>query len=111
MNFFLTDEQQNAIDAWLDEQNRNIIDSFINDPNYDEDLKNKLIENRELGLEIPPHTSEHGYYTISFTPTPFGNRIYVHHHVSNLSAKIFDISDNQISNSGLSLDDTSEISS
>lgn len=91
MSFFLTEEQQNKIDAWLDEQNKQAIDRLIDDPNYPE--RESLIQNRERGYEVPPHNPDHGYYTISFTPTPFGNRIYAHHHTTNVSTKIFDMDD------------------
>lgn len=93
MSFFITEEQQNKIDDWLDEQNKLAIDKIINDENTTEELKSELIDNRERGLEVPPHDQNYGYYSISFTPTPYGNRIYVHHHINNVSYKIFDIGD------------------
>jgi len=95
MSFFLSEEQQNKIDEWIDSQNKECIDRLINDPIYPE--SETLLENRKRGYEIPPHNPDHGYYSISFTPTPFGNRIYAHHHITNRSTKIFDMDDVKMS--------------
>jgi hypothetical protein len=55
--------------------------------------KTELRNARTHGLEIPIHNQGHGYYSVSFTPTTFGNRIYVHHHITGNSFKIYDLDD------------------
>lgn len=93
MTYFVTDDQEQEINDWIDSENKIYIDKLLENPDYPEEEKQKIIENRERGLETPPHNLQQGYYTVSFTPTPFGNRIYVHHHLNNVSAKVFDIDD------------------
>jgi len=91
MNFFLTPEQQDTLDTWLDEQNKIACEKQLNDPNLPESLKKTLQEERERGLEVPIHNHGYGYYSVSFTPTQFGIRIYAHHHVTGTSFKICDL--------------------
>ena len=52
------------------------------------DLIQKTVE---CGSPTPFFNPKHGYYTISFTPCEFGDRIYIHHHLTGVSKKIFDI--------------------
>lgn len=91
MNFNLTLIQEDEINEWLDEQNEKAIQSQLSSPDLDEVVKKRLKDAVESGLSIPHHSIEHGYYTISFTPCPYGNRIFVHHHVTGESAKVQDI--------------------
>lgn len=93
MTYFVTEEQEKEINEWIDEENKIYIESLLKNPDYPEEEKEKLRDNLDRGLDTPPHKLERGYYTVSFTPTPFGNRIYVHHHLNNVSAKVFDVED------------------
>jgi hypothetical protein len=93
MNYFLTPEQQDTLDNWLDDQNKIACESQLNDDKIPEIHKKTLLEERERGLEVPIHNHGYGYYSVSFTPTRFGTRIYAHHHVTGNSFKIYDLDD------------------
>jgi len=93
MNFHISLEQEEEINQWIDEENKIAIENQLNSDSFDEETKSKLRDSVEAGLEVPLHSLEHGYYSVSFTPTPLGNRIYVHHHVNGSSAKVQDYDD------------------
>ena len=65
--------------------------------------------NLEEGVLIPFFNPEHGYYSISFTPCSYGNRIYVHHHLTNNSHAILDMASTTVINDDASLDIQSKI--
>ncbi len=89
MSFFLTDEQEDAVNLFLDEENRKVCEDQLNTDLPDE-LKEIIQKTIEADSPIPAFDPAVGYYSISFTPTDKGNRIYVHHHISNRSVAISD---------------------
>lgn len=93
MNFNISIEQEEEINQWLDEENKIAIENQLNSDSFDEETKNRLKESVEMGVEVPLHSLEHGYWSISFTPTAIGNRVYVHHHINGSSAKVQDYDD------------------
>lgn len=93
MNFNISIEQEEEINQWLDEENKIAIENQLNSDSFDEETKQRLRESVELGVETPLHSLEHGYWSVSFTPTAVGSRIYVHHHINGSSAKVQDYDD------------------
>lgn len=93
MSYFITPEQQEILDNWLDEENKAAIQMQLNDERMPEIHKKELTEAKEHGLEVPVHNQGHGYYSVSFTPTSFGTRIFAHHHITGKSFKIYDLDD------------------
>jgi hypothetical protein len=90
--FSLTAKQEIEFDAWLVEQNREIVQEQLENadgsiPDEQVEVLKKLLES---GNPIPYHDGKVGYYSISFTPTDFGNRIYVHNHITNESFRLHD---------------------
>jgi len=90
MGFFLTDEQEHAVDVFLDTQNRVIAEQQLESEEIPAEYKDMITKTMDSGSPIPFFNPEYGYYSISFTPCDKGNRIYVHHHLSNISECIFD---------------------
>jgi hypothetical protein len=90
MSFFLTDEQEDALNLFLDEQNRRVCEQQLESETLPDDLKNIIQKTVEAGSPIPAFDPKVGYYSISFTPTEDGNRIYVHHHLAEVSYAIYD---------------------
>jgi hypothetical protein len=90
MGFFLTDEQEHAIDIFLDTQNRIIANKQLESDEVPAEYKDMIEKTLASGSPIPFFNPEYGYYSISFTPCDKGNRIYVHHHLTNISECIFD---------------------
>jgi hypothetical protein len=98
--FSLTAKQEIEFDAWLVEQNQKIVQQQIENadgsiPDEQVEVLKKLLES---GNPIPYHDGKVGYYSISFTPTDFGNRIYVHNHLTNESFRLHDPSVEETSN-------------
>lgn len=90
MSFFITEEQEYELNKFLDEQNRIVVEEQLESEEIPAEYKEMMSNNLEEGAAIPFFNPEHGYYSISFTPCAQGNRIYVHHHITNNSHKIFD---------------------
>jgi hypothetical protein len=90
--FSLTAKQEIEFDAWLQTQNQEIVEKQIqnSDQNLSEEQVEVLKKLLETGSPIPYHDGKYGYYSISFTPTDFGNRIYVHNHITNESFRLHD---------------------
>ena len=108
MSFFLTDEQEDALNLFLDEENKQVCEDQLNS-DLPDDLKQIIQKTVEAGSPIPAFDPAVGYYSISFTPTDKGNRIYVHHHISNKSVAIADpLLDDQIKISDEESEETEE---
>lgn len=90
MSFFLTDEQEDALNLFLDEQNKQVCEKQLESETLPEELKEIIRKTMEAGSPIPAFDPKVGYYSISFTPTEDGNRIYVHHHLAEVSHAIYD---------------------
>jgi len=92
LTFSLTAKQEIEFDAWLVEQNKQTVEDQIKntDDNLTEEQVAILEKLLESGNPIPHHDGKYGYYSISFTPTDFGNRIYVHNHITNESFRLYD---------------------
>ena len=94
MAYFLTDEQEDALNLFLDEQNRIAYHKQMESDELSDDLKEIIKKTEETGSPIPAFDPKYGYYSISFTPCNEGNRIYVHHHITNQSKAIYDPANN-----------------
>lgn len=90
MSFFLTEEQEETLNLILDEENRKVCEEQLSSEDFPEDLKDIVRKTVEAGAPIPAFDPQVGYYTISFTPCEQGNRIYLHHHLTNVSKPIYD---------------------
>jgi hypothetical protein len=94
MAYFLTDQQEYELNLFLDEQNRIAYNEQINSDEISDELKEIIKKTEESGSPIPAFDPKYGYYSISFTPCEEGNRIYVHHHITNQSKSIYDPANN-----------------
>jgi hypothetical protein len=90
MSFFLTDEHEDALNLFLDEQNKKVCETQLESDTIPDELKEIIKKTMEAGSPIPAFDPKVGYYSISFTPTEDGNRIYVHHHLAEVSYAIYD---------------------
>jgi hypothetical protein len=90
MSFFLTDEQEDALNLFLDEQNKKVCEKQLESETIPAELKEIITKTMEAGSPIPAFDPKVGYYSISFTPTEDGNRIYAHHHLADVSQAIYD---------------------
>lgn len=90
MSFFLTDEQEDALTLFLDEENRKICEEQLESRLLPDELANIVKNSMDAGSPLPAFDPMVGYYTISFTPCSDGNRIYVHHHLTNKSQALID---------------------
>ena len=90
MSFFLTEEQEDTLNLILDEENKKICDEQLKSEEFPEDLKVIVRKTVEAGAPIPAFDPQVGYYSISFTPCEQWNRIYLHHHLNNVSRAIYD---------------------
>jgi len=90
MAYFLTDDQEEELNLFLDEQNRKICEEQLNDEMIEDELKDIIRSTVKSGSPIPAFNPVYGYYTVSFTPCEEGNRIYVHHHLTGVSKSISD---------------------
>jgi hypothetical protein len=91
--FFLTSKQQTIVEEWIKEQNTEYCNNLLEDPNLPSIIRESITKSIENGFPMPPYELNIGFYSISFTPASFGNRIYVHHHLTNKSFKIYDVDD------------------
>ena len=90
MSFFLTDEQEDALTLFLDEENRKICEEQLESGLLPDELANIVKNSMDADSPLPAFDPIVGYYTISFTPCSEGNRIYVHHHLTNKSQALID---------------------
>ena len=90
MSFFLTDSQEDELNLFLDEQNRKMCEEQLDSRLLPDDLAEIVKKSVEAGSPLPAFDPIVGYYTISFTPCSDGNRIYVHHHLTNKSLSLCD---------------------
>jgi hypothetical protein len=95
LTFGLTLEQEDQLSQWLDEQNKIIVEEQLKSEEFTETQKEIQQKSLDMGSPIPIYDMNTGYYTISFTPTGWGNRIYVHNHFTGKSYKLFDYEDFQ----------------
>ena len=91
--FFLTAKQQTQVEEWIKEQNTEVCNQLLEDPNLPSLIRESINKSIENGFPMPPYELNAGFYSVSFTPASFGNRIYLHHHLTNKSVKIYDIDD------------------
>ncbi len=94
MAYFLTDQQEYELNLFLDEQNRIAYHKQMESDEISDELKNIIKKTEEAGSPIPAFDPQYGYYSVSFTPCNEGNRIYVHHHITNQSKSIYDPANN-----------------
>jgi hypothetical protein len=90
MSFFLTDEQEDELTLFLDEENRKICEEQLESRLLPDELSSIVKSSLDAGSPLPAFDPLVGYYTISFTPCSEGNRIYVHHHLTNKSKALID---------------------
>lgn len=95
LSFGLTLEQEDQLSKWLDEQNQVIVEEQLKSEEFTETQKEIQKKSLDAGSPIPIYDMNAGYFTISFTPTSWGNRIYVHNHFTGKSFKLFDHEDFQ----------------
>jgi|688.fasta_scaffold184673_2 hypothetical protein len=94
MAYFLTDQQEYELNLFLDEQNRIAYHKQMESDEVSDELKDIIKKTEEAGSPIPAFDPQYGYYSVSFTPCNEGNRIYVHHHITNQSKSIYDPANN-----------------
>ena len=90
MSYFLTDDQECDLNVFLDEENLKVCKTQLESKDVPDELKEIIKKTEEAGSPIPAFNPEYGYYSVSFTPCNEGNRIYAHHHLTNISKAIFD---------------------
>ena len=90
MSFFLTDSQEDELNLFLDEQNRQACEEQLKSRLLPDDLSEIIKKSVEADSPLPAFDPIVGYYTISFTPCSDGNRIYAHHHINNKSISLCD---------------------
>ena len=91
MSYFLTNEQEDELSFFLDRENKKICDYQVSSASdLPQELKDIVQKTIDAGNPIPAFDPAVGYYTVSFTPCDEGNRIYAHHHLSNVSEAISD---------------------
>lgn len=94
MSFFLTEEMEEQINLFLNRENEQICKAQLQSPDILPEFKEMIKKTLESGSPVPYFDTRFGYYSISFTPCEYGNRIYIHHHISDKSEVIFDPSRN-----------------
>lgn len=90
MSFFLNEDQEGLLNEFLDRENRKVCEEQLNSDEIPEEFKDLIKKTIETDSPLPFFNPDHGYYTVSFTPCSKGNRIYVHHHISEVSEAIYD---------------------
>ncbi len=95
MNFALDEELEDKFLNWLDEQNKLIVEEQQKSEEFNETQKSIQQKTLDSGSPMPIYDINSGYYSISFTPVAWGNRIFVHNHFTGKSFKLFDYEDFQ----------------
>jgi hypothetical protein len=90
MSFFLTEDQEGLVNEFLDRENRKICEKQLESEEIPEEFKDLIRKTIETDSPLPFFNPGIGYYSISFTPVDKGNRIYIHHHLTNVSEAIYD---------------------
>ena len=90
MSFFLTEEQEVALSEFLNRENQKICEQQVLEDSIPKEFRELVERTLETGSPVPFFDPRHGYYTVSFTPCDKGNRIYAHHHLTNVSEAIYD---------------------
>jgi hypothetical protein len=90
MSFFLTEDQEGLVNEFLDRENRKICQQQLESEEIPEEFKDLIRKTIETDSPLPFFNPGIGYYSISFTPVDKGNRIYIHHHLTNVSEAIYD---------------------
>ena len=90
MAFFLTEEQEIALNEFINRENTKICESQILEDSIPQEFRDLIQKTIDSGSPVPFFDPLHGYYSISFTPCEKGNRIYVHHHLTGVSEAIYD---------------------
>lgn len=90
MSFFLTEDQEFLVNEFLDRENRKICQEQLESEDISDTFKDLIRKTIEADSPTPFFNPGIGYYSISFTPIDKGNRIYVHHHLTNVSEPIYD---------------------
>lgn len=90
MSFFLTEDQEGKLNEFLEKENRKVCQEQLNSSDVPDEFKPLIEKTLESDSPLPFFDPAHGYYSVSFTPCDQGNRIYVHHHISNVSEAIYD---------------------
>jgi hypothetical protein len=90
MAFFLTEEQEIALNEFINRENTKICESQILEDSIPQEFRDLIQKTIDSGSPVPFFDPLHGYYSVSFTPCEKGNRIYVHHHLTGVSEAIYD---------------------
>ena len=95
MTFSLDSEIEGKFLDWIDEQNKLIVEDQLKSEEFNETQKQIQQKTLDAGAPVPIYDINSGYYSISFTPVAWGNRIFVHNHFTGKSFKLFDYEDFQ----------------
>tara|TARA_B100000902_G_scaffold398604_1_gene465999 strand:- start:2320 stop:2682 length:363 start_codon:yes stop_codon:yes gene_type:complete len=95
MTFSLDSDLEDKFLNWLDEQNKLIVEEQQKSEEFGETQKAIQKKTLETGAPMPIYDINSGYYSVSFTPVAWGNRIFVHNHFTGKSFKLFDYEDFQ----------------
>ena len=95
MTFSLDSEIEGKFLDWIDEQNKLIVEDQLKSKEFNETQKQIQQKTLDAGAPVPIYDINSGYYSISFTPVAWGNRIFVHNHFTGKSFKLFDYEDFQ----------------
>lgn len=90
MSFFLTDEMEENVSIFLQRENEQICRRQLQSPDILPEFKDMIQKTLDSGSPVPYFDTRFGYYSISFTPCEYGNRVYIHHHISDRSELIYD---------------------
>jgi hypothetical protein len=101
MSFFLTEDQEAFINEFLTRENTKICNQQLESEDIPEPFKELIRATIDTDSPVPFFNPGIGYYSISFTPIDKGNRIYIHHHLTNVSEPIYDPSRIDIINEDL----------
>lgn len=90
MSFILTEEQEVALSEFLNRENKIVCEKQILEETIPKEFRDLIQKTIESGSPVPFFDPVIGYYSISFTPCEKGNRIYAHHHITDVSEAIYD---------------------
>jgi hypothetical protein len=90
MTYFLTDEQEKVLDIFLNEQNREVCEKQLSTLDLPDNIKEIMEKSLTTNCPLPFYDTKYGFYSVSFTPCDYGVRIYAHHHITDVSKKIYD---------------------
>lgn len=95
MTFALDADLESKFLDWIDEQNKLIVEEQLKSEEFNKTQKEIQQKTLDAGAPVPIYDINSGYYSISFTPVAWGNRIFVHNHITGKSFKLFDYEDFQ----------------